>query len=306
MIAPETRSGAMVVISSTVPAGTILAYLITSICSFFGAGWETPYEIAAAVGFIACAAFLLIVRKAMAVAVPEDGVSDPTAEGQAAGSAVQLPGRAILALLLSSGALFFLIPVLFHGMLKDGVMTWVPSILQDTYGTSDSLSTLLTILLPIVNLFGSFLAHFLFLRVFRRHHALTGAVLMLAAALPTVLLLRTSQLPLAAGVVCLSLLSMLMTAFNYVFSTLLPAAFAYCHRASTVSGVFNATIYAGSALSTYGFAEIAEHFSWSATILLWLGLTLISTVLLCLLIRPWRRFLVHLEREQLAANEKNI
>ena len=231
-------------------------------------------------------------------------VSVPDAAGKAAGAAVKGdadPGhrpeaasslrRSLPGLLLTSGAFFFLIPVLFHGMLKDGIMTWVPSILRDTYGTSESFSTFLTVLLPLVNLIGPLISQYAYEHVFRRNHAAAGAVSMLAAAIPAVLLVRIESLPLAFSVICLALFSMLMMAFNHLFSALLPARFGFCRRSSTVSGIFNSTIYAGSALSTYGFARIAEHFSWTATIGIWLAITLLATGVLAALIRPWRRFL---------------
>ena len=273
---------------------------ITSLCSFRGASWRVPYIIAAGSAVVACVSFAVIGKATFGSSkaspdTPPDGESAPKDSVQV----LAIPkGRSIVALLAASGALVFLIPVVFHGMLKDGVIAWVPNILKDTYGTTASLSTALAVLLPLANLCGSLISNALFLHVFKRNHAATGACVMLLAAVPTALVINTKAMPLFAGVICLAVLSMLMSGFNYLFSTLVPSLFSVYGRTATVSGIFNSAIYAGSAVSMYLFAKVQEMFSWSATIALWLGLTVASAVVLLIMIRPWRRFLDTLPEER--------
>ena len=40
-------------------------------------------------------------------------------------------------------------------LIKDGLNTWVPQILKDTYNFKDSLSIILTLVLPILGMFGA-------------------------------------------------------------------------------------------------------------------------------------------------------
>lgn len=291
MISPAVKDSALVAMSATVPAGTVAAYLITSVCSYLGADWTVPYFIAAGGTVAVCISFLLISRGAEHIAKKDSDAPGDAVSAEAAVEVRETGKRSIIAFLAASGTLVFLIPVVFHGMLKDGIMTWVPSMLTDSYGISDSLSTLLAVLLPIANLFGSFFSNYLFLHVFRRNHASTGAFVMLLTAIPTALVMMTGRFPLAAVVICLALVSMLTTGFNYLFSTLIPASFAVFGRASTVSGVFNSSIYVGSAISTYVFGAVAQRLSWNATVFIWLALTLVSAAVLAAMIRPWRRFL---------------
>ena len=103
--------------------------------------------------------------------------------------------------------------------------------------------------------------------------------------------LSSEILPLFAGVVCLALISMLMAAFNHIFSTLVPVEFAPYGRASTVSGIINSLIYVGCALSTYVFGAVSEHIGWGATVTVWLALMAASAVILAFCIKPWGRFL---------------
>lgn len=302
------KQRALVVISTTVPTGTVLVYAITSICSFIGAGWQLPFFIAAGGAVTACVTFAVIGKVTLGnrlAETPDAGAKAAKSEsGAASDTAKVLPipkGRSIVAFLAATGALVFLIPVVFHGMLKDGVIAWVPNILKDTFKTTESFSTALTVILPIANLFGSLISNALFLHVFKKNHAATGACVMLIAAIPTalvlVIIIDQSQNLLIAGVICLALLSMLMSGFNYLFSTLVPSLFSVYGRTSTVSGIFNSAIYAGSAVSLYLFAKVKDELSWSATIALWLGLTLASALVLLIMVRPWRRFLDTLPEE---------
>ena len=195
-------------------------------------------------------------------------------------------------LLLTGGAIIFTVPVVFHGMLKDGVNTWVPSILRDTFLTSTSLSTALAILLPLSGLAGVAFANFL-LRCKRleRNHPRIGIVIMLLMAIPLALLLQMKSLTLIGGVLCLCLISLLISTNGHVFAVMMPTEFAVCGKASTVSGIFNTLIYAGSAISTYTFGVIAERAGWGVTIAVWLGLALGSVVILAFAVKPWRAFL---------------
>jgi OPA family glycerol-3-phosphate transporter-like MFS transporter len=72
---------------------------------------------------------------------------------------------------------------------------------------------------------------------------------------------------------------------------MMPTEFAVFGKASTVSGIFNSLIYAGSALSTYVFGAVAEHIGWNMTVALWLSLAVVSALLLIMGIKPWNRFL---------------
>lgn len=58
--------------------------------------------------------------------------------------------------------LILLFPIMVHGMLKDGVTTWVPTYISENFLTSPSFSVLITTLLPIFNLAGAYLARYIY------------------------------------------------------------------------------------------------------------------------------------------------
>lgn len=286
MIAPSLRYRAMEVISFANPVGMMIAYLLTALCTRFGGGIVLTYRIAAVLA-LATAVLLAAVSRC---AIQKTTVETAISETPAPQAATDHPP--LFKLLLIGGAMIFTVPVLFHGMLKDGVNTWVPSILRDTFRTSPSLSTALAILLPLSGLVGVAFANFL-LRWKRlgHNHPRIGILIMLLMAIPLALLLQMKVLTLIGGALCLCLISMLISTNGHVFAVMMPTEFAVYHKASTVSGIFNTLIYAGSAISTYTFGVIAERAGWGVTIAVWLGLALGSAGILTFSVKPWRAFL---------------
>ena len=285
MIAEKRRLPSIANMCTSKPVGIIAAYLLSSACSYLGLPSAALYCAAAGIGALSCIVFVLTYHRAFSA--PDVIETEPEIKPETGGK----KSGSLIALLASAGAIVFVIPVIFHGMMNDGLLSWVPTIIRDSYETSDGFSTLLTVLLPLANLVGAVLANLAIGRLFKKNHAAVGVLFMVLSTLPTVLFLDPSALPLAAGVVCLALISMLMAAFNHIFSTLVPAQFAPYGRASTVSGIINSLIYVGCAVSTYVFGSISERIGWGATVAVWLSLMAASALILVFAVKPWGRFL---------------
>lgn len=287
IFAEEYRDRSILGMAPTVPLGTILAYLSVVITARLP--WTAPFYIAAVVLLAVFTFFSCSVHKAQKsmVELPQDQPE------QSSGGEQPTPRKkhVLFPLLVSSGTVFMLFPVLCHGMLKDGVLTWVPTLVQDTYHVRASFSTLLAILLPTASLCGTYLSDFMYHRVFRKNEAATAFFFMALTALPILAVLQMDKIPIYLSVICLALISLLMTSFNYMFSTILPTRFSRYHCTATVSGIFNSTIYLGSAISSYGFGSISETHGWGITVTVWLAITAAAAICLLCLIAPWKRFI---------------
>ena len=65
-------------------------------------------------------------------------------------------------LLAVSGSLLLIFPILVHGILKDGVVSWVPTFLSETFKSGAHTAILLTSVIPIINLSGAYAGKFVF------------------------------------------------------------------------------------------------------------------------------------------------
>ncbi|MBS5523625.1 MAG: MFS transporter, partial [Clostridiales bacterium] len=153
------------IVSSQV-AGTLGAYLLAAAVMWL-AGWKAVFGAAAlCLGLMAADWFFgfgRIERYSLEHGTEEtktSDASDPTPPNTKA-----IP---FSSLLFRSGLLAAIFPVLVHGMLKDGVATWVPTFISKTFLTSPSLSVLVTTVLPMVNLTGAYAAQYVYRRAGRR------------------------------------------------------------------------------------------------------------------------------------------
>ena len=58
---------------------------------------------------------------------------------------------------------------------------------------------------------------------------------------------------------------------------------------STVSGLLNSCTYIGSAISTYGIADVSERSGWSITLLIWLLIALLGALVCILTVKSWKK-----------------
>ncbi len=192
-------------------------------------------------------------------------------------------------LLIVSGVIMMFVPVMLHAMLKDGVMTWVPTMVTELFKVSPSFSVMLSLLLPVVNFFGARIASGL--HNSGKFSEMKIACLFFAfTVLPLAGLLFISRLNEVVSVILLALITSSMVAINHIFLTLVPVSFASYGRSATMAGLLDAVAYAGSAVSSYGFGAIADNIGWNKTISVWLGISFVALVLCAFVIRRWEKF----------------
>ncbi len=285
VVAEEKRKSYVENILSSSPVGTILAYFLGSFTASIN--WKITFFAAFAILFAVFLIFTAISSKA------RRGMIDPPEPAPLPASPAGEPtekATAFFPLLLLSGAVFLLIPTLCHGMLKEGILTWVPSLIKDTYHLSPAWSTALTVIMPISELCGVYISSFTYRKLFRENEIANALFYMALTAVPTLVILNLEKTPLPVSLLCLGLIAVCIIGYNYMFSTVIPVCFGKYRRAATVSGIFNSTIYVGAAIATYGFGNIAETRGWFVTVAIWLGISVAASVILALLIRKWKRF----------------
>mgnify|MGYP001660925425 FL=1 len=278
----EQRSRACLHIASSFPIGSLLSYVISAAAIKF-ASWHFAFYIPA--GIIACifVFWCLAAGKTSKILGRREKKTLPVQENT--GAKVSL-GK----LFIVSGAAVICVGILVQGMLKDGVTSWVPTLIKEKYNVSASFSVLLSAVLPIINLSGAWFATKLYEGLFKLNETAATAFCFALTLIPLTGILFVGHYPIALCVIFFALFTTLITAINHLVITLIPVRFAKYGCASTVGGIFNSCTYIGSAISTYGFGAVSEKFGWTATVIFWIILGAIGVAVCAVLMRRYGRF----------------
>lgn len=167
---------------------------------------------------------------------------------------------------------------LVDNLVKDGLYTWVPNVLKETYGLEDSLSVLLTIVLALIGVFGSFAAVALQKKI-KNFILLLGVFFSVASVclLAVILLLQTNFWLLI--LIVFGVIVFWMHAINNVATSMAPLYLRKRINPGLMSGLMNGSCYIGSALSSYGLGAVADNFGWMSVFYLLLGCCVLPVVL---------------------------
>ena len=252
--------------------GTILVYLLSPLVIWVS-GWRAMFLLCGVLGVL-----MLFLWNRYSYEIPPQ--PPKRKEERQKGSGLFCP--VMLAIMVA---------ILLQGMLRDGVTTWMPSYIAETYQLSSEVSILTGVVLPVFSI-GSF---WLSAGLYRKHikNPITGAALFFGCgALSAVGVWLLTGKSAAFSVVFSALLTGCMHGVNLLLIQMLPSYFAKSGNVSTASGVLNTCTYIGSAVSTYGIALLSEKAGWSATLTCWTAVAVVGTGICLLCIKPWKnRFL---------------
>lgn len=184
--------------------------------------------------------------------------------------------------------IFIMLAIVLQGMLRDGVTTWMPSYIAETYHLSSAVSILTGVVLPVFSIFCFQAAAILYRKKFQ-NPLLCAGVIFGAGVIASLALFIVSGKNAAFSVLFSALLTGCMHGVNLVLICMIPPFFQENGNVSTVSGILNSCTYVGSAISTYGIALISEIFSWRFTLLIWGIIAVLGTITCFACIRPWNK-----------------
>ncbi len=187
---------------------------------------------------------------------------------------------------MQSGLILLFAALFVQGALKDGVTTWIPVYIQETYGVSPILAVAGTMVIPLCNLFGVWLASAACRHMERNEIAVSAGFFAVCAAALTVLWLGSGK-SMAVSMGMLALSTTAMMAVNTMLTAVLPSCFGAVGKASSMSGLLNSAVYSGGAVSAYGIGSLAGRFGWTATILIWAVMAAAALSICCLAAGRW-------------------
>ncbi len=260
---------AVMVMSTTVATGTFVSYGLAALVSYLEMNWMTVFYVASALsGGVAVLWFV-----GMTV-LQQNKIKDDFKE-------IEVKNKLSLTPAFVVGFIVILISAVANGFIKDGITTWVPSILKEEFGVASSLSIIVTLLLPVLSIFGTSLVNILHRRQ-KDENALNGTFYF-AASILTALIIFTLNLKsvpvtllLFGGIACL------MSAVNNVITSVVPLYSRDKIDSGLLAGVLNTFCYVGSTLATSLLGKIADTRGWNDVFICIMIITVVSFVVCCL------------------------
>ena len=260
--------GAVLAMGTTVAMGTFLVYGLSALFVAFNKFRITFYVAGVLLPIIAVVWMILypiLTQKSQPVQEAEKPVNSKNEGGRYA-----LKGVLVVLIVL---ALYAII----NNLVKDGLTTWVPAILTELYEIPSYVSKLLTLLLPVLAIFGATVAVWLHKRI--KSFVSLGAIFFLCATvLMGVVILFLPKKVFVVTIVCFALISCLMSAVNNIVTSLMPLCWRDKVNSGMVAGILDGFCYLGSAISSYGLGKVAETWDWLAVFWVLLILAFVATM----------------------------
>ena len=177
--------------------------------------------------------------------------------------------------------------IMLQGALRDGVTTWMPSFISETFKLSSEISILSGVCLPVFSILSLRLALALYEKLPGNPVRCAAIIFALGAVAALILSLVADKSPIGS-IGCMALLTGSMHGVNLMLICMVPPFFQRHGNISTVSGVLNSCTYVGSAISTYGIALLSESAGWQTTAFVWFIIAALGAVVCTACSRVWK------------------
>ena len=268
-LADDKLPKAVMVMSTTVASGTFTAYGLSALFSALNMSWTSIFYVASAiVGAISVLWFAGIST------IQKSAKKSEVAENK-------MQNKLSVTPLLVFTVIVILVSAVTNGFIKDGITTWVPSILKENFGMPSSLSIIVTLLLPIVSIFGASLVKTMHKRQ-KNENVLNGIYYFVAMILAGLILLTINLKSAPLTLILFGGIACLMSAVNNVITSVVPLYSRDKIDSGLSAGLLNTFCYIGSTLSTSLLGKIADTKGWNDVFICILLFTVTAFVVCCI------------------------
>lgn len=264
--------------------GIVLVYLAVVPASILLLSWRLAFWFSGAAEVAAGVAWVLSVRTIPSAGLLKTALrAHPETDGEEKKRPSPIP------VILAAGIPLLYIVVIAHGLLRDGVTSWMPDLLQTEFALGDIAAIMSSAILPVFSTVCVIIAGMVYMKL---KNELTSSAIFWG-----VVLVSLGCLIFAIGrsaILTIILLALTMSgiqAINHILTTRVPHRFASAGMVSTVAGLLNSATYVGVAISGYGVAVFSDAHGWTATVIAWLAIAAVGTLALVFCLARWKRFI---------------
>ncbi len=264
----EEHRKIVVNLALTFPIGMIISYQIARLCLKY-LSWQYVFFCCGTVIALSSVIFAFGIRYLRNyIEIAKDMNSGIKSGGDPEQSA-RRKSYGILKLFAITGLFYALGAIICNGIIKEGINTWIPTYMSESFRIDSSASANIISILPFVNIFGAYFASFLNRRVLKNELYTSGA-LYLISFISLILLYVFGSVNIILSAILFSVSTAAMIGINTMCLTYIPMNFCSVGKASSVTGILDAFAYLAAAGSGVLTGLLAERFSWNGVILFWL------------------------------------
>ena len=277
-LSDENLKKAVVIMSISTPAGTFLAYLLGALftkVNFFNLSFLVGAVALSAIGVVW---FFSYGKLTSGKTYGKSGeIADKNGEAATAeilhiDENYSVEKRNAMVTLVFLGVF-----AVINNLVKDGLSTWMPSVLKEKYELSESGSIALSLALPFLSVFGAFVATRVNDKA--KNFVFTSVIFFAVSALLMPLIIWGDFGGFILPLCVFALIALLMTAVNSVVTTMAPMYMRNFFFSGTLAGILNGCCYLGSTISSYGLGKIADELSWNAVFIIIFAFCLLAVAL---------------------------
>lgn len=253
---------AILAMSTTVAVGTLIAYGISSVSVRFGA-WQSVFYVASIVLVISAIMWFVLFGKNPKKVIQIEEQKDEK---------IKMGKAVLLALFITAFA------GIANGFIKDGINTWVPSVLYEEFGIPQEFSILLTLLLPMVSTMGAAIAKKVHEKI-PSHAAMNLIFYVFSALLCGGILLSLKLHSIVAIMVCFIGVACGMSMINNVITSMFALDYRRLLNAGFAAGLLNTFCYIGSTTTSYTLGAVSQAKGWNAVFIIMLAVCIVAAVI---------------------------
>ena len=250
-------------------AATIVIYLLAPVCIRF-LGWKSLFFLCAAIAGVYAFLWKSGMKKVQKHLVP---IEEQTGEIHMEKS-LHVSSRLVVTVGL------IMLGIVMQGALRDGITTWMPTYISETFHLGSQASILTGVALPVFSIVCIQLASVVNRKLIR-NEMLCAAALFLPGCIGAVVLAFCPDSDAVLSVLLSTVITGSMHGVNLILTSMIPPYFKKYGNVAFISGLLNSCTYLGSALSSYGIAYAAQVKGWRFVTILW-AVAATAGTLLCL------------------------
>lgn len=253
---------AILAMSSTVALGTFFAYGLSSISVKFSS-WRITFYVAAAV---------LIISAVVWITLFGNSKSKPVIDNIEKTEKIKMSKPVLTALIIVG------ITGIANGFIKDGINTWVPSVLYEEFNVSQSFSIFLTLLLPLISTMGAAIAKKIHIKI-PSHINMNLIFYIFASLLCAGILISLRIRSMILVMICFVCIACCMAMVNNVITSMFALDNRRVLNAGFAAGLLNTFCYIGSTITSYSLGAVSQSKGWNTVFIIMLCVCIASSLI---------------------------